>query len=340
MMVKVGVVGLGIMGRTHTRAYKRHPNAEVVAVCDIDRSRAESFAKEFSVKKVYTDFWKMAEDPEIEAVSVTTPDFLHKDPVIAFAENGKHVLCEKPLATSVKDAEEMVRTCEKSNVKLMVAFHNRWSPPYAILKSRADSGELGDPVYAYMRLCDTLYVPTKMLSWASKSAVIWFLGSHIVDLVRWIFGKEAVKVYCLKGDRILKNIGVDTEDFFCYLVEFQDNVVAMFENSWILPETMPSIVDFSSKFVFSKGCVYIDTHHHRVMDVYTASKAEKPSLFAGPIEIHGRLMGFNVSTVWHFVDCLIEDKTPLSTGYDGLAVTKIIEAALNSAAQGKPVNIT
>jgi len=102
MMVKVGVVGLGIMGRTHTRAYRGHPNAEVIAVCDIDKSRAESFAKEFSVKKVYTDFWEMAEDPEIEAVSITTPDFLHKEPVIAFAENGKHVLLEKPMPLHLK----------------------------------------------------------------------------------------------------------------------------------------------------------------------------------------------------------------------------------------------
>lgn len=338
--VRVGVVGLGIMGRVHTRAYRSHPDAEVVAVCDIDKVKAEAFAKEFSVKKVYTDFREMAEDPELEAVSVTTPDFMHKDPVIAFAEAGKDVLCEKPLATSVSDAKAMVEVARKSGVKLMVAFHNRWSPPYALLKSRADSGELGEPVYAYARLCDTIYVPTKMLSWASRSSVIWFLGSHVVDLVRWIFGKEAVKVYCVKGEGVLKNMGVNTEDFFHYLVEFKGGAIASFENSWILPETMPSIVDFASKFVFTRGCVYIDTHHHQAMQVYTLEKSEKPDLFGGPIEIHNRLVGFNVRTVWHFVDCIVNDKQPISTGEDGLAVTRIIEGALRSASTGKPVTLT
>jgi len=337
--VRVGVVGLGIMGRVHTRAYKSHPDAEVVAVCDIDKTKAEAFAREFSVEKVYTDFRKMAEDPELEAVSVTTPDFLHKDPVIAFVEAGKDVLCEKPLATSVSDAEAMVNAAKKAGVKLMVAFHNRWSPPYALLKSRVDAGELGEPIYAYVRLCDTIYVPTKMLSWASKSSVIWFLGSHIVDLVRWIFEKEAVKVYCVKGERVLKNMGVNTEDFFHYIVEFEDGVVASFENSWVLPETMPSIVDFVSRFIFTGGCVYIDTHHHQAMRVYTSEKSEKPDLFGGPFEIHGRLTGFNIRTVWHFIDCIIDDKQPLSTGEDGLAVTRIIEAALKSALEGRPISL-
>jgi predicted dehydrogenase len=337
--VKVGVVGLGIMGKVHTRAYKSHTNAEVVAVCDIDEDRAKSFAKEFSIARVYTDFREMAEDPELEAVSVATPDFLHREPVVAFAKAGKDVLCEKPLATSTSDAEEMVKTARNAGVKLMVAFHNRWSPPYATLKSRVDSGELGHPIYAYVRLCDTIYVPTRMISWSSKTSVIWFLGSHVVDLVRWIFGKEAEKVYCVKRDHILKGMNVETEDFFHYIVEFQDGAVALFENSWVLPEILPSVVDFASKFVFTEGCVYVDTHHSQAMRVYTSVKAENPDLFGGPLEIHEHLTGFNVRTVWHFIDCLVRDKTPLSTGEDGLAVTRIIEAAFKSAAEGKPVKI-
>jgi predicted dehydrogenase len=336
--VKVGIVGLGIMGRVHARSYKSHPNAEVIAACDVDVEKAKAFAREFSITKIYTDFREMAEDAEIEAVSVTTPDFLHKEPVITFAKAGKDVLCEKPLATSTFDAEEMVKAAKKSGVKLMVAFHNRWSPPYAILKSRVDSGELGSPLYAYMRLCDTLFVPTKMISWASKSSVIWFLGSHVVDLVRWIFGKEAEKVYCVKREGILKSLGVESEDFFHYIVEFQGGAVASFENSWILPEKLPSIVDFASKFVFTNGCVYIDTHHSHAMRLYTQEKSENPDLFAGPIDIHGQLIGFSVRTIWHFVDCIINDRTPLSTGEDGLAVTRIIEAALRSASEGRPVN--
>lgn len=122
--VGFGVIGLGTFGKNHVAAYAAHPLAELIAVCDIKRELAEETAERYRVKH-YADYREMLEDPDVQAVSVATPDFLHKEPVMACAEKTKHVLCEKPLATTVKDAEEMVNAVAKAGVKLMLDFHNR-----------------------------------------------------------------------------------------------------------------------------------------------------------------------------------------------------------------------
>ncbi len=331
-----GVIGLGTFGKNHVAAYVEHPFARLVAVCDIKEELAKDTAEKYKVK-YYTDYREMLENPDIEAISVVTPDFLHRDPVIACAEKGKHILCEKPLATTVEDAEEMVKAVEKAGVTLMVDFHNRWNPPFALTKESAEKGELGRPVHAYIRLSDTIYVPTKMLSWASKSSVLWFLGSHTVDLARWIFNDEAAEIYATCGMELLKSKGIETPDFYQYMIRFRNGAVAMFENSWILPETLPTIVDFVAAFTFTKGCVYIDPIQHGAFKKFTIDSWSYPNIIGGPMDIHGRRVGFVNESILHFVDCLVHGKKPIPTGRDGLAVTKILCAVEESARNAKPV---
>ena len=110
-----GVIGLGIFGQNHVLSYTEHPFAEVVAVCDLNEDLAKSTAEQYKTK-YYLDYHEMLADPKVEAISVVTPDFLHKEPVIAAAEAGKHILCEKPLASRVADAEEMVKAVEKAGI--------------------------------------------------------------------------------------------------------------------------------------------------------------------------------------------------------------------------------
>ena len=333
-----GVIGLGTFGRNHVAAYAEHPFAELVAVCDVKEELAKETADSYNVK-YYVDYREMLEDPRIEAVSVATPDFLHKEPVIACSEKGKHILCEKPLATTVDDAEKMVSAVEKAGVTMMVDFHNRWNPPFALTKESVEKGELGEPVHAYIRLNDTIYVPTKMLSWADKSSVLWFLGSHSVDLVRWIFNSDAVEVYATYGMKVLRTRGIETPDYYQYVIRFGNGAVVMFENSWILPESLPTIVDFVAELTFAKGCVYIDPIQHGAFKKFTEDSGSYPNVIGGPMVIHGRRTGFVNESIAHFVDCIVQDREPVATGRDGLAVTKILCAVEESARKRKLVVI-
>jgi len=336
--VGLGVIGLGVFGQNHVKVYAEHPYGELVAVCDIRENLTKATAEQYNVEG-YLDYREMLKNPQIDAVSVVTPDFLHRDIVIEAAEAGKHILCEKPLATKVEDAKEMVKAAEKAGVTLMVDFHNRWNPPFAMTKKAAEMGELGEPVHAYIRLSDTIYVPTKMLSWTSKSSVLWFLGSHTADLARWILNSEADRVYAVSGAKVLKEAGIDTPDYYQYMIKFKNGAVVTMENSWILPETLPTIVDFKAEFVFTKGCVYIDTSQHGAFKKFTKDEWEYPDILCGPSLIHGRHVGFAKEAICHFVDCISQDKEPLVTGHDGLEVTRILSAVIKSAEEKREITL-
>jgi len=142
--VGLGVIGLGVFGQNHVKVYAEHPYGELVAVCDIRENLTKATAEQYNVEG-YLDYREMLKNPQIDAVSVVTPDFLHRDIVIEAAEAGKHILCEKPLATKVEDAKEMVKAAEKAGVTLMVDFHNRWNPPFAMTKKRLKWESLSNP---------------------------------------------------------------------------------------------------------------------------------------------------------------------------------------------------
>jgi predicted dehydrogenase len=331
-----GLIGTGLWGEMHANVYSAHPEVEFKAVCDLREDRAKEIAKKYGAESCYTDYNKLFERDDISAVSIATPDFAHTDIAIAALKAGKHVLIEKPLATSVEDCKKILAV--RKNQKLMVDFHNRWNPPLVNAKNSIENGELGKLMMMYIRLNDTIFVPTHMLSWASKSEVIWFVGIHIIDLTRWMFNDEVCKVYAVSRSEVLKAKGVDTPDFYQAILEFRNGGVATIENCWILPDSLPTIVDFKCEIIGSEGAVYMDGSSHHAIQKYTTDKASNPDVFAAPV-IHDKQMGFAVESIRHFVDCVVNDKELMVTGEDGLEATKIISAIRESSKKGEPVNL-
>lgn len=149
--IKMGIVGAGTWGRTHAYIYREHSNAEPVAICDMNRERAQAIADEFGIKEVYTDYHEMAEKADIDAVAIVTPDFAHADIACCFADHKRHLLIEKPLATTREDAERIVEAVKRNGVRCMVDLHNRWNAPFNTCKQLIEAGKLGDPYTAYIR---------------------------------------------------------------------------------------------------------------------------------------------------------------------------------------------
>jgi predicted dehydrogenase len=336
-----GVIGTGIVGGAwHAYVYSRLPQSKLVAVCDIDEQRANETAKKYGASAVYTDYHKLLENPEVKAVSIATPDFAHREIAVAAAEAGKHILVEKPLATTVEDAEAILKAAKKARVKLAVDFHNRVSPPFASAKESLLKGELGKPTYIYAHLSNTTWVATKMLSWASKSSALWFLGSHITDLAHWLMGDEPKRVYAVSRRGILKGMGVDTDDFHVAIVEFKKGGVATLENAWILPESEPMVFNLKFELLGSKGSIYINTSDHRAIQKFTHESASLPDVlgitFSGDAP---RMSGFVLEAISRFVDAVADNQPMLATGEDGLVVTRILTAVIESAKSGRPVDL-
>ena len=332
-MLKCGVIGAGILGKVHLKACSQFPHAQPVAVCDIIEERAKDAAKEFGVE-AYTDYTEMIGKADMDVIHVVTPDFAHRDPVVKSLQSGRHVLVEKPMATTLEDAKAIAEAAKMADGKLMVNFSNRWNVPHHNTKKAIDNGDLGQLKHAYARLSNTTYVPTQMLSWASKSSPTMFLLPHMVDLVRWFFSAEADTVYAVKTEGVLKSMGVDTHDTMTALVTFDNGAVACFETSWILPESLPYVVDHYVKIIGSKGITYADLAERGLRKF--GEKAEYPHRTD---TIYGYGRGFPYDSIYHFLECIIEDKEPINNEMDGLMNTAILCAMLDSAEKKEPVRV-
>ena len=345
--VGFGVIGVGTWGKLHAEVYASTPGARLQSLCDSDERRALAVAEECG-GAVHSRWDEMLDDPMVHAVSVVLPDFLHAEACLAAIRRGKHVLVEKPLATTEEEALQIVEAARASGVTLMVDFHNRWSPMFCALKDALDRGDMGAPRYAYYRLNDTIYVPTGMLSWAGRSTVAWFLASHCLDTLLWLFGARSaaqggegdlpVRLTCVTRSRILADERhVITPDLYLTTVEWRSGLVTVIENCWILPEGEPSVFDLKCDVIGSRGAFHIDGSHHGAARLVGAS-ASNPDVLVAP-RIHGRPVGFAAESIRHFADCIARGTEPMVDGIDGLAVTRLILLMDESARRGTAVHI-
>ncbi|MBX7256683.1 MAG: Gfo/Idh/MocA family oxidoreductase [Candidatus Hydrogenedentes bacterium] len=337
-MVGIGLVGSGGWGAMHARTYASIEHAKLVGVADLDITRAQTLAEPYGAV-AYGDYRQLLEDTRVQAIAIVTPDFAHEEIALAAIAAGKHILAEKPLAMSVEACERIVSAAERAGVKLMVDFHARWSPPLCKAQESIRKGDIGTPQHVYYRLNDRIFVPTKMLSWAHMSTVLWFVGSHAIDTVRWLLNDEVKRVFGVAGKGVLAERGINTPDFYLSTLEFRGGAKAVIENSWILPDTIPNLVDVKCELVGDRGAIYMDATHNRALEKYTESSGEYPDMFVMPV-IHGRQQGFAAESIRHFVDCVYRDRVPMVTGKDGLEVTRVICAIEDSIRSGQPVDLS
>jgi len=332
--MRTAVVGCGIFGSYHVQAYFEHPRSELVLVCDLDEKKARSAARQLGVEYT-TDSRDIARRQDIQAVSIATPDFAHTKVALEMIRAGKHLLIEKPLATTTREAEHIVSAARKAGVRVMVDFQNRFSAPFVKAKEEIDSGTLGSVVSGFARLSNKAAVPLKWLSWAGRSGPQWFLFPHVVDLVRWLSGQEAKEVFAIGTKGVLKAKGVDAYDTVQALVRFEQGSV-QFDTSWILPDSWPSNIDFKVEVVGTKGTLNVQAEH-QLLEV--AGKTLQHPFTPGYVDAHGQTSGFFHLPIRHFVDCLLDDVPFLCSAEDGLAATRIIVAMERSIKTGKPVKL-
>ena len=319
--IGAGVIGAGIYGEVHIRTYQADSRIELISIWSRSEERAKKVGEKYNCHWT-TDLEEIVNDKRIGIVSVATPDFAHTEATIKMLKAGKHVLVEKPMATSVKECKEILnvyRHCKSDKpVKLMVNFHNRWYPPIAEAKRRIEKGEIGSPLTIYAKLSDRIEVPTEWLSWADKSGPEWFLFPHTIDLARWLIGKQRVKkVFALGKKGILQSRGIDCYDAVHAQVEFE-NTIAIFESSWVLPSSWRNIIDFRIDILGSEGKIGISGDKEGIE--IAADKYQTPFVL-DPIT--------EEEPIRYFIDCVINNKSPEPSGEDGLAVTEIIEAIAN-----------
>ncbi|MEJ7652873.1 MAG: Gfo/Idh/MocA family oxidoreductase [Chloroflexia bacterium] len=329
-MLRIGIVGAGLRGRMYARALGFVEGVEVAAIADAsDAVRAE--AGQALGVPTYATHAEMYDRERLNAVIVATPDFAHRAPAVDAARAGLHLMIEKPLATTVEDAQAVQQAVGEAGVECMVAFENRWNPRSSECEL-LDSGQVGDVLSQTARLSNPYSVPVSMLSWAAHSSPGWFLLPHTLDLALWFSDKRPIKVYAAGFKRELRARGIDTWDAIHALLTFEDGTVASFESLWVLPDSVPSPVDFKYELIGTRSALYVDEQEQLVRSL--ADRFTFPGTLTP--EVDGRPRGFPAWMVESFARRLLAGE-PLSPGVEqGLLVTRIAAAVHYSLETGEP----
>jgi predicted dehydrogenase len=324
------------MGTVHADAVRGHPGAEVTAVASRTGDTARRLAERCGARALTVP--ELIESADVDLVCVTTPDHLHADIVEQAAKAGKHVIVEKPFTTSVADADRALEAVRVAGVTAMVLFNHRWVPAYAQAKERIAAGDIGTPRLAYARKNDTIDVPTQMLPWAAQTTCAWFLSSHDIDLVCWLFDDRVASVYATCVDGVLRELDVDTPDAIQAQVRFASGGVATFESCWVYPQTFPTKTDSFVEVVGTDGVIHLDRKAEQI-EIATARSFEYPrNLLVRTV--HGVPAGAVRDAIWHVLDCIRHGREPLISLESSQHVTSVLAAIHESIATGTVVELS
>ena len=336
--IRVAVIGAGFAGRGHLKAYKSTELAEVIAICDVEKERAQAAAAEFGVPKVFTDYQELLQIEELDAVSVCVPNVFHMPVTVAALQVGKHVLCEKPLATSSAEAEKMVKTAEKTGRWLAMPLQFRLTGSSRLLKEKIENGELGEVHYVKSGILRQDAIPRgwfHVKKLAGGGAVL-DLGSHAVDLAWWLMGRpKPVWVWGVtlsKLGPLGKGIGkwgvgfgegkVDVEETGNALIKFEEDRALFVEVSWALQLESPRVM----------YCELFGTQGWASLFPSIRIKKE-----GGAVETPA--IGEDQSPHVQFIQSLSQGVEPPISGRDGLEVIRMLDAIYQSARTGRAVRL-
>ena len=317
----IGVIGLGAIGGKHVSVLKNLREANIVGVSDLNQELVNKTIAGTTIQG-YTDYRQLLARPDLDAVIIATPDHLHKDITIEAAQAGKHILVEKPIATTVEDGEAMIEAAKKANVKLMVGFTLRFVPHYVQAREIVQSGKLGKIVSVYSRRMNVITQADRL---GGRIGVLHFLGIHDFDLLHWLLGVEPGQVYTAESTSVEKRHPQENETFNTF--KFKDGTLVCAHIGWNLTTAHPGGRDFKLTVIGDKGSLDIDLASQGLM-MYSESGSKFPSTAPG-LDVEDKA----------FIDCVLDDKPVPSTGEDGITALKMVLAAIESIEKDTPVKI-
>lgn len=338
--VGVGLVGSQFISSIHAEALKTVSEAEIIAVMSPTKGNAKKFASKHGIPHHFTNLDEMLAMKEIDMIVIGAPNSLHCEITLKVAKAGKHMVVEKPLCMNLAEADLMIDTCKKANVKLMYAEELCFTPKYVRLKALLDEGALGRPVL--LKQSEKHDGPHADHFWdveKSGGGVTMDMGCHAIEFFRWLNGRKPIKsVYAQMTTSVHKDKTIG-DDNAIIILEFENGVIAVAEESW----TKLGGMDDRAEIHGSEGVAYADVLQGNSIQTYS----KKGVGYA--VEKAGNTVGWSFTMyeeIWnygfpqefaHFVDCVKNDKKPAVTGEDGRAVLEVIFAAYESAGTHKKV---
>jgi inositol 2-dehydrogenase len=330
----IGVLGVGEMGKRHAENVRRLvPEARLVAVADVAAQRARQVADELEIEHSYDSLDKMADRKDIDAVLIAAPDKFHAQAIRVAAAAGKHILCEKPIATTLDEANSALHEVERAKVRLQIGFMRRYDPAYAAAMKRIEAGEIGTPVIFKSVGRDKDEPPLAAYQSNVNGMLFYNNTIHDFDLARWLMQDEVSEVHAYTTTTIRPEVA-----------QFGDVVASVVNLKYVRGaignvESYVQAVyayDVRTEVVGSKGSIFIGSLQKTPATFLT--KQGSNEILAD--HFLSRFVDAYLAEVQDFVHRVLTDQEPRVTGEDGLRALQIAVAAENSHLQSRPCKIS
>ncbi|MDP9382353.1 MAG: Gfo/Idh/MocA family oxidoreductase [Chloroflexota bacterium] len=354
--LRVGVVGLGFAGETHTKSYANLPGVKVHALAGLEAEKLAQLGETHDIPHLYRDWQDLLARDDLDAVSVCTPNFLHAPIAIAALEGGRHVLCEKPLARSSAEAESMVNAAISAGRVLQTAFNHRQRGDVQQVKRFIDEGLLGRVYHAKARWMRRNGIPGLGSWFTSKELAgggpLIDLGVHVLDQALFLLGEPRIvsvsaAAYAELGPRgrgfrgawasqkMQVGSGFEVEDFGTAFMRADDGTTLLLDASWAVYGSAGD--DFGLTLYGTDGGAEIDVKWYgweNTLRVFL-------DVAGSPVEVRPQSErgGGHQAVVQKFVDTIRSGDWASHTGQEGLARARIVEACYTSAREGREVSL-
>jgi len=364
--IKVGLVGQGLVGPSHFKGYQTHPHAEVVAVCDLSRERAETFAKKHSISEVYTSYDEMLTKADINLVDIATPTHLHVVMTQQAAEAGKHIHCEKPFCRSILEGQLAVQAVERAGVKLVVGETYVFNTSHVKARSLIEAGEIGKPLQIRQRHGPWRRKQTRKPVRRSSGATTWrkdpelsgggnytWIFDHAVHFFAaaeyFLLDRQINEVYSVKGTCTSRGERQNEIPIITWTYEDTDC-----QGVWMRAEPangkFDSMHGFSTQIIGERGMVEVlgEGGHNLIWEgkqqhlvLHREGKETQcfrfdeggDDIWDSDISYYGQ---GHINQVHHLIDCVVNDTSPRYDGNDGIHAIQCTLAAIQSAEEERP----
>lgn len=332
------IIGLGeVAERSVGPGLARAKSSTLRSVYSRNAETARSFAARFGAQGAYDSLDEMLADPELDAVYIATPNNVHAAQAVLAAKAGKHVLCEKPMATSVADAEQMIAACETNKVKLGVVFQHRYHPAHFRAREIVAAGVLGEIQFATAQLCRG-FERNHWQGWRNDPAVsgsgaIVAQGVHPIDLLRFTMGSEVIRVQAMTDEMASKR---PLEEMLYALLEFANGTHASVVAGSLLPHYDNNVQIYGSKAKIALNGTLVVPRADQEGELNVAGDVAAGGRTVFPARTGPQKMA---EMIEDFTLCIVEDREPEISGRNGLQMVKIAEALQQSGRSGRSVQI-
>jgi UDP-N-acetylglucosamine 3-dehydrogenase len=328
--VRIGMAGCGLFGESHLQAFRAVPAAQIAAVYDVERERAERAAHEFSIPRVCGSLAELCGLAELDAIDVVTPEETHLEPVLAALEAGKHLFVEKPLATDLQQCERMIRAADEAGKILMVGQIVRFETKAAMLKDEVAAGRIGKVISMHARRNRL----KALLPRYGRTHPVIENSIHDIDLMLWYTGD---RVHRVRGYDRNAN-GSKHADTFWGILEFAGGALGVVETIWLLPKCAGVLLDDAFQLVGDAGIGNI-SFFPGGLTFWRESGFEIPDVSYDP-RVRGAALGALRDELAYFCDCVREGRQPsIITAREAKNAVRVALALMESARGGRDVEI-